>query len=141
MIRAHAGEPSFVFKWLQISVYELRTDGELTSSFDLLAFHAAWIPSEREHGVMDSDRCNGGDWIKTSDIVYTIRSFYPCRRLMQDWKSTPRCRRNQIVRSACAFSGSGREPVRSSLETGRILAMRVDFAQSSYALDSCTLNR
>jgi len=33
VVRAHAGEPFFVFNQLQNSVYELCTDADLTSSF------------------------------------------------------------------------------------------------------------
>ena len=49
MARAQAGEPFYDFKQLQVFVYELRTDGKLTSPFGLLAFLRALIPDQAEH--------------------------------------------------------------------------------------------
>jgi hypothetical protein len=54
VVRAHAGEPPFGFNQLRIPVYELRTDGELTSPFGLLIFCRALIPSEPEYGIAKS---------------------------------------------------------------------------------------
>src|SRR5215471_2493223 len=51
VVRAHAGEPPFVLNRLQISVYELCTDGKLTSSFGLFSFCRAVIRSKPEHGI------------------------------------------------------------------------------------------
>jgi len=51
VVRAHAGEPSFVFKRLPISVHEFCTDTDLTSPFILLSFHTTLIPDLPEHGI------------------------------------------------------------------------------------------
>jgi hypothetical protein len=49
VVRAHAGEPSFVFNRLQNSVYELCTDADSTSPSILFRFQRALIPDEPEH--------------------------------------------------------------------------------------------
>jgi len=43
VVRAHAGEPSLVFKRLQNCVYELCTNADLTSPFILFSFQTALI--------------------------------------------------------------------------------------------------
>jgi hypothetical protein len=51
VVRAHAGEPPFVFRYLEIFVYELRTDADLTSRFCLFNLHRALIPDVPGHGI------------------------------------------------------------------------------------------
>jgi hypothetical protein len=66
VVRAHAGEPSFVFKRLQNSVYELCTDADLTSPFILLSFQTALIPNPPGHGILgdfDAPGRRPGEWV------------------------------------------------------------------------------
>ena len=73
MIRAHAGEPPFIFKHFEIFVYRLRTDTDLTSPFDFCRLRRALIPIQSEHGI-ESDSMLGKADRKVGDCTSFPRS-------------------------------------------------------------------
>ena len=72
-IRAHAGEPPFIFKHFEIFVYRLRTDTDLTSPLDFCRLRRALIPIQSEHGI-ESDSMLGKADRKVGDSTSFPRS-------------------------------------------------------------------